>query len=217
MFTHLKICGITTLQDAMAAAQIGVTFLGFNFYAKSKRYISPEDAAQIIKALPPVVQTVGILVKPRLQDCLRAVEVSGVHFLQIYQPQDFEDFSVLPVPVIAAFRLQQGQKFNYRARGEHYVLVDAFTPTAFGGTGQTLDWWGIPKDIPRERLVLAGGITPENVLEALNTVNPAVIDVASGAEVFPGKKDAEKMKALQKAILTFNILKMNQLEHWLLR
>ena len=96
------------------------------------------------------------------------------------------------------------------------MLLDAFAPNVYGGTGKRLNWSKIPASVPRERLVLAGGITPQNILEALNTVNPAIIDVASGAEKAPGHKDVEKMRALQKAVLTFNILKMNSLQHYLL-
>ena len=216
MFTHLKICGITTHEDALAAAELGIAFLGFNFVEKSPRYVVPEKAKAIIRDLPAMVNTVGILVKATLKDCLKIVETTGVKFLQIYQPLDFDDFGLLPVPVIAAYRLKNGDTLDYRPGNEHYVLLDAFAPNVYGGTGKRLNWSKIPASVPRERLVLAGGITPQNILEALNTVNPAIIDVASGAEKAPGHKDVEKMRALQKAVLTFNILKMNSLQHYLL-
>ncbi len=215
MFTHLKICGITNHQDAQAAAELGISFLGFNFFKESPRYISPEKANSIISKLPAIINTVGILVKPTLQDCLQLVEQTGVKFLQIYQPLDFDDYALLPVPVIAAFRVKHNEHLEYQPKHAHYVLLDAFDARAFGGTGKTLNWSGLPASIPRERLVLAGGITPQNILEALNQVHPAIIDVASGSEKKPGIKDVEKMRALQKAVLTFNILKMNNLQNYL--
>lgn len=209
MFTHLKICGITNLQDALDVAHLGVTFLGFNFFPGSKRFIKPERAREIIKALPFTVRTVGILVKPTLKECQQIITQTGVDFLQIYQPQDFDDFELLNVPVIEAIRLKNDVPFVYKERNARYILIDAFDNQLFGGTGRPLDWQNIPADIPKEKLILAGGIKPENILQALNTVNPAVIDVASGSEYKPGKKDLAKVKALQKAVLTFNIYKMN--------
>lgn len=216
MFTHLKICGITNSKDALAAAELGITFLGFNFFKESTRFISPENAKNIIKALPAMVNTVGILVKPTLEDCLKVVESTGIKFLQIYQPLDFDDFALLPVPVIAAHRVKNGSTFDYKPANEQFVLLDAFDAKAYGGTGRPLNWTRLPSTVPRDRLVLAGGITPQNILEALNLVNPAIIDVASGSEKEPGIKDVEKMRSLQKAVLTFNILKMNNLQHYLL-
>ena len=210
MFTHLKICGITRLQDALQAADLGVSFLGFNFFKESKRYISPEKAAGIINRLPPTTHTVGILVKPTLEICQKIVNRTGVDFLQIYDPLDFDDFGLLPVPAIQALRIKDAKNVNFREANARYVLVDAFDEQEYGGTGRQWNWQKLSSEIPREKLILAGGIKPDNILEALNAVNPAVIDVASGAEKIPGKKDLRKMKALQKAVLIFNLLKMNR-------
>ncbi len=154
-FVRLKICGITALRDAVQITELGVPFLGFNFYPASKRYIAPEHARQIIENLPAAVHTVGILVRPTLEECLLTVKATGVKWLQIYDPQDFDDFTKLPVPVIAAYRLKKDECFEYRDKGEQYVLLDAFHPDEFGGTGSSLDWACLPPVVPKEKLALA--------------------------------------------------------------
>ena len=208
-FVRLKICGITALRDAVQITELGVPFLGFNFYPASKRYIAPEHARRIIKNLPAVVHTVGILVRPTLEECLLTVKATGVKWLQIYDPQDFDDFTKLPVPVIAAYRLKKGECFEYRDKGEQYVLLDAFHPDEFGGTGSSLDWDGLTSSVPRAKLALAGGITPGNIEQALEIVGPAIIDVATGSEHSPGRKDLQKTLALQKAVMRYNLRQLS--------
>ncbi len=210
MFTHLKICGITRLQDALKIAELGVSFLGFNFYERSPRFVTPGRAREIIRQLPAWVNTVGILVRPTLRQCLQILKHTEIKFLQIYDPLDFTDFNRLPAPVIAAFRLKDGVEFSYQMRGEQYVLLDAFHSGVYGGTGRTLNWLQLPAEVPRERLFLAGGINPDNILKALTAVNPAVIDVASGAECAPGVKDLEKVRAMQMTVLSFNLAKIDR-------
>ncbi len=205
VFTQLKICGITSEHDAQIAAEIGVAFLGFNFFPRSKRYIEPARAKQIIQSLAPTVQCVGIVVRPTLHQCRQILEETGVRWLQIYEPQDFDDFNRLPVPVIAAYRLQEKSPFEYTNQGEQFVLIDSYGTRDFGGTGRPLNWDNVPTSLPPKKLVLAGGITPHNITAALNKVNPAIIDVASGSELSPGKKDVRKILALQRAVLRFNL------------
>jgi phosphoribosylanthranilate isomerase len=200
MSTRLKICGITNQQDATACADLGVDLLGFNFYSGSPRFISFKDARFIIQEIPSTTQSVGILVRPRLVDVLEAIEQSGVEVVQIFKPQDFSDFSQIPVPVIIVKRIADTASDNYELNGATMILLDTYTPGKLGGSGKVFDWSLIPDSIPRERLVLAGGITPENVKDALNQVRPAVIDVANGAESAPGKKDLVKVKLLIEAI-----------------
>ncbi len=194
--TKLKICGITDLKQALALSDLKVDFLGFNFFKQSPRYISPEKANNIIERLSGQVKTVGILVKPTLEECLNLLSQVRLDFLQIYQPQDFKDFNRLPVKVISAHRLRSAANFKMPEKGETYVLLDVFHSHAFGGTGKQFDWTTIPKSLDRQRLILAGGITPANIARALKLVKPAVIDVASGVEVAPGIKDLKKVEAL---------------------
>ncbi len=200
MSTRLKICGITNQQDAIACTELGVDLLGFNFYSGSPRFISFKDARFIIQEIPTTTQSVGILVRPRLVGVLEAIEQSGVEVVQIFKPQDFSDFSQIPVPVIIVKRIEDTASDNYELNGATMILLDTYTPGKLGGSGKVFDWSLIPDSIPRERLVLAGGITPDNVKDALDQVRPAVIDVANGAESAPGKKDMEKVKQLLNAI-----------------
>ena len=200
MSTRLKICGITNQQDAITCAELGVDLLGFNFYSGSPRFISFKDARFIIQEIPSTTQSVGILVRPRLVDVLEAIEQSGVGVVQIFEPQDFSDFSQITVPVIIVKRIADTASDKYELNGAMMILLDTYTPGKLGGSGKVFDWSLIPDSIPRERLVLAGGITPDNVKDALDQVKPAVIDVASGAESAPGKKDLVKVKLLIEAI-----------------
>jgi phosphoribosylanthranilate isomerase len=198
--TQLKICGITNLDDALACARLGVDFLGFNFYSGSPRYISYEKTRSIIQNLPKDTKSVGILVRPKLIDVQEAIERSGVAFVQIIEPQDFSEFSQITVPVIITKRIKDPSSGIYELNGASMILLDTYTSNDFGGSGEKFDWSIIPESIPREHLILAGGITTENVKEALNRVRPAVIDVASGAESAPAIKDLVKVKKLVEAI-----------------
>lgn len=205
VLTKLKICGITTEADAWLCLDCGVDILGFNFFPQSERYLQPETARKIIRDLPFGVISVGILVKPTAETIENTLETSRVNALQIYQPVNIPDYRCLPVPIIDAFRIQTVQDFaNLPERHAKMILLDNFSKTNFGGSGKAFDWGIIPADFPRERLVLAGGITPRNISAALERVHPAIIDVASGGETIPGKKDPQKVKALMESICNHN-------------
>jgi phosphoribosylanthranilate isomerase len=177
-----------------------VDYLGFNFYPGSPRYLSTEKAHEIIRTLPSQVQSVGIIVRPKLNDVLNIIKMSNITMTQIIEPQDFTNFSLIPVPVIAVQRINDMVSQTFQLNGAAMLLLDTYVPDELGGSGKKFDWSLIPDSIPREKLVLAGGITPENVAEAVTTVKPAVIDVASGAEISPGKKDITKVKRLIEVI-----------------
>lgn len=204
MKTKIKICGITNFADARTTVNCGVDILGFNFYEKSLRYLAPEEARSIIRQLPFYVCCVGILVQPTKEEMLRIVEESHVKALQIYEPQSIIDFEDFPVPIINCYRLKNGIIPDISDDGAAMILLDTYSESAYGGTGIQFDWSKITNTIPRERLILAGGITVDNVDEALRLVNPAVIDVASGAEKEPGIKDIEKIAKLVKNLEVFN-------------
>jgi len=192
----LKICGITQQNDAITCANLGVDFLGFNFYSGSPRFISTQDASQIIREIPSITKSVGICVRPKRVDVLKVIEQSGVNIVQIQEPEDFSDLSQFPVPVIAVKRISDAISQNFELNGAEMILLDTYTAGKLGGSGKMFDWSLIPDSIPRDRLVLAGGITPDNVQRAIDQVNPAVIDVAGGAEREPGIKDMDKVKRL---------------------
>jgi len=202
--TRIKICGITNLQDAQAAVNCGVDILGFNFYKASPRYINPEATRTIIRQLPFYMSTVGILVQPRKDEMLQIAQESLVNALQVYEPQDIHDFHDFPIPIIYCIRLQDGEMLKIPENEAAMILLDTYSKSEYGGTGKRFDWAKITDTIPQERLILAGGIDTDNVEEALRIVNPAVVDVASGAEIEPGKKDEKKMAELVKKIESFN-------------
>jgi phosphoribosylanthranilate isomerase len=198
--TGLKICGITHRQDAIACADYGVDYLGFNFYTASPRFIAVDKACAIIQDLPTTTKSVAIVVRSTLIDVLEMITKSQVDMVQIHDPQDFSDFSEIPVPVISAKRIGESISGTIEFNGAEMILFDTLTPGKFGGSGKVFNWSLVPDNIPRDRLILAGGITPENVQIALDQVNPAVIDVASGAEYSPGIKDLTKVKRLLDVI-----------------
>lgn len=205
MQTRLKICGITGDTDALACADLGVHFLGFNFYPQSPRYIALQRAREIIGQLPLTSAAVGILVRPTLDEILRVIEITHISAVQLYDPVDCDDFSQLPVPVIVAVHASNENLTSTHWRGANMILLDAFAGHKLGGAGQKFDWTIIPQAIPRERLILAGGINPENIAAALEQVRPAMVDVASGAEISAGQKDIEKIRRMMKILFEFNL------------
>jgi phosphoribosylanthranilate isomerase len=200
MSVKLKICGIQTLSDAQSCSRLGVDMLGFNFFPDSPRYISPHAAKKIINKIPLTTICIGILVKPTLVEVLNVIKTSRIQAVQIYQPQDFEDFSEIPVPVIKVMRISDWNNKKIALGNANMILLDTYSADAYGGSGVAFNWDLIPGSISKERLILAGGITTENAAAAVQKVNPAVIDVASGAEMHPGKKDLEKVKRLLEEI-----------------
>lgn len=200
MSTRLKICGITSFNDAIACADLGVDYLGFNFFSGSLRYIYPGRARSIVQSLPQTIKSVAIIVRPKLSEVMDIVKQTGVDLVQIIEPVDFKDFYQIPVPVIITKRINEDMSEDYHLKGASMILLDTYTKNELGGSGKTFDWSLIPESIPRENLVLAGGITTLNIEEALIKVKPAIIDVASGAEIKPGIKDLEKVKRLVEII-----------------
>lgn len=191
---RVKICGITNLEDALAAVDYGADALGFVFFEKSPRSVLPEEAAEIISHLPPFVTTVGVFVNEVPSTIVRIMEFAGVDVVQLHGDEQ-PDLCTLWPRVIKAFRVRDvtdlGTLGHYRTAA---MLLDAYSPDAYGGTGQVFNW-----DIALEakrygRIVLSGGLTPENVGSAVERVMPYAVDVSSGVEREKGRKDAEKMR-----------------------
>jgi phosphoribosylanthranilate isomerase len=189
---RVKICGITRLEDALAAARAGADALGFNFWPKSKRYVDPRTAAEIIALLPPFVATVGVFVDPTREEAVQAAERSGVQWLQLHGDESPELCASLPLPVLKAIRVRHRASLDlldaYDVAG---FLLDTDTP-GYGGSGATFDWALAAEAALRAPIVLAGGLRPENVADAVRQVSPWAVDVASGVESAPGVKDHEK-------------------------
>jgi phosphoribosylanthranilate isomerase len=190
---RVKICGITRLEDALAALRAGADALGFNFWPRSKRYVEPQAANAIIRRLPPLVSTVGVFVDPGFDELLMAVGQSGVGAVQLHGDEPPEACALVPLPVIKGIRVKDRGSLaaldRYEVAG---FLLDADT-AGYGGSGQTFDWSIAAEAAARAPVLLAGGLTPENVAEAVRAVRPWGVDVASGVEAAPGVKDAEKM------------------------
>ena len=195
----IKICGITNYKDAAAAVEMGADFLGFNFYPKSPRYIPAEDAAKIISKLPAFVDIVGVFVNALLEQIQKAIGRCQLNWVQLHgdeDPQFCGSLHSINVRTIKAIRakdrqaVQQAQKYFSDA-----VLLDAFDPEKYGGTGKTFDW-SIMGHFDKP-VFLAGGINPDNVSEAAR-LDVYAIDVCSGIESEPGKKDYKKMEKLFK-------------------
>src|SRR5512143_3198323 len=190
----VKICGITRLDDALLAARLGADALGFNFWPGSKRYIDPGAARAIIERLPPFVTAVGLFVNQPPTEVLAAAAESGVTVVQLHGDEPPQDCNGYPIPAIKALRVTRPEGLaemeRYRVQA---ILLDA--PCAgFGGSGTACDWAVAREAAARRAVVLAGGLTPENVAEAVRAVRPWAVDVASGVESAPGVKDAERMR-----------------------
>ena len=205
MTPKLKVCGITLIEDAQVAIECGAEFLGFNFYRKSPRYISPEAARTIIEQLPSGVITVGIFVnEAQPQDVLEILKVSGVQLAQLHGDEDADYCAAVGAErVIKALRVGEGfdvrQVLSYPAWA---ILLDAFDKNLYGGTGKTANWEVAREAAKLTRLFLAGGLSPENIAEAIQAVQPFAVDVNSGVESAPGKKAADKLKKLKQEMET---------------
>lgn len=191
---RVKICGITRLDDALAAVALGADALGFNFWPRSKRYLPPGEARAIVRRLPPFVTAVGVFVDPSRDEVLRAVDASGVGVAQLHGDEPPELCASLPLPVLKGVRVSGPHALaalaSYEVQG---FLLDAPSP-GYGGSGGTFDW-SLAAEVARElRVVLAGGLGPDNVAEAVRVVRPWAVDVASGVERGPGVKDEERMR-----------------------
>jgi phosphoribosylanthranilate isomerase len=201
MNTRVKICGITNLADAQAAVEARADALGFNFYEKSPRYVSPKTAAAISKQLAPFVMRVGVFVNAAADLVLRAIGEAGLTMLQFHGDEPPEFCTQFGLMSMKAFRIRE-EKFlaeltNYQTDA---FLLDAFSPEARGGTGETFNWdLAIEAQKFGKPIFLAGGLTPENVAEAVKKVQPFGVDVSSGVEISPGKKDHAKMRAFIQA------------------
>jgi phosphoribosylanthranilate isomerase len=190
---RVKICGVTRLEDALQAARLGADALGFNFWPGSKRFLAPAAARSIVERLPPFVTPVGVFVNQPEAEIRRAAEESGVRVLQLHGDEPPELCARLPLPVVKAVRVGGALPLDaLRAYPVAAFLLDA--PSAgYGGSGATFDWSLAEGVAGLGPLILAGGLTPENVAAAVRRVRPYAVDVASGVESAPGVKDVSKM------------------------
>jgi phosphoribosylanthranilate isomerase len=202
--TLVKICGITNLPDALAAVGAGADALGFNFYPPSPRYIEPLNAREIIDQLPPHVLTVGVFVNQETPDSLRQIATEAdVAALQLHGDespaycQALADLYVIKVLAVGKyFNVQQASAYDVKA-----IMLDASDNRLRGGTGRVIDW-SVAEEVRKlvPRLFLAGGLSTENVQQAISSVNPYAVDVCSSLEDVPGKKNHQRLRAFVKSV-----------------
>jgi phosphoribosylanthranilate isomerase len=202
----VKICGITNWADARKSVEEGANFLGFNFYRKSPRYISPAAAGRIIKRLPKGVKAVGVFVNEPEENILAVARIAGLGQIQLHGDESPEMVSRLrrEFPVIKAIRVRSKRQLSRMAdfAKADALLLDGFDAKLRGGSGRTFDWRLIRGASVRKKLFLAGGLTPENIQEAIGAGQPYAVDVCSGIEARPGKKDAGRIAAFMSAVRT---------------
>ena len=205
MAYRTKICGITNIEDARIAVAAGVDALGFVLYRKSPRYVDPMMVQQIVAQLPPFVLPVGVFVNEEIKIVRDLMDTCGLAFAQLHGDESATYCRELSRPVLKALRLKDRSTFvalaEFQARVEvRGFVLDALSEEAYGGTGQVVDWGLARQAAQAATVILAGGLTPENVGQALRAVQPYGVDVSSGVEVTPGKKDHEKVRAFLRAV-----------------
>ena len=205
---RVKICGVRTLEEAEAATAAGADALGFNFWPKSPRYILPGEAARIVASLPALVNSIGVFVNEELDRVREIVSEVGLDAVQLHGEETPRYcLGLNGAKVIKAFRV--GKDFDLDTIRDYPVsaiLLDAKVEGQYGGTGRRFSWDLAIEARRRAHVILAGGITIDNVAEAITTVRPFAIDVCSGVESEPGRKDLTKMRELMKEVARANLL-----------
>ena len=193
--TRIKSCGITKQEDALCAIAAGADALGFVFYKKSPRYVLPETVQQIISLLPPFVTTVGLFVNAGVDVIEQTVQRTGINVIQLHGDESPEECRFSSTPVIKAVRVKDADSLagieRYRVSA---LLLDAWNDQQYGGTGESFNWQLVRNLTGPFPLILAGGLNPDNVAEAIRVVNPYAVDVSSGVETSPGEKDHNKIR-----------------------
>lgn len=201
MTVKLKICGNTSFEDASAAIDCGAEYLGFIFYPKSPRYITPLAARAIIERLPDAIISVGVFVnESRPEDVDEILRVSGARMAQLHGDES-PDYCAKVGAERVIKGLRVGDDFDARRVLDYptsAVLLDAFDAKLYGGTGKTANWTIAREAAKLTKVFLAGGLSPENIVEAIRAVGPFAVDVNSGVESAPGRKDVSKLRRLRE-------------------
>ena len=200
--TRVKICGITRPEHARAAAAAGADAIGLVFYEPSPRYVTPVRAREVCAALPPLVSVVGVFVNPEPRDIETVVEGLPVDLLQFHGEESPELCAGAGRPYVKAVRVRTGEDIAQAAArypDARALLLDAHHDALWGGTGARFDWDVVPEDVGCP-VVLAGGLTPENVAGAIRRVRPFAVDVSGGVESAPGEKDARSIERFMKEV-----------------
>jgi len=201
MPVKVKICGITNLNDAIAAAEAGADAVGFIFHDRSPRFVAIEAAAEIARALPPFIIKVGVFVNAPEEFVHRAIADCGLNLLQFHGSESPAYCIQFGLMSMKAFRIRDGKSLlaipQYKTDA---WLLDAYSSESLGGTGEKFDWdLAVEAQNLGRPIFLAGGLTPQNIADAVRRVRPYAVDVSSGVEAVPGKKDHAKLKAFIQA------------------
>ncbi len=197
----VKICGITNVADALMAAAAGADALGFIFYEHSPRFVTPESVSEIVQALPPHIVKVGVFVNASPERVAEAAARGSLNILQFHGDESPDYCLQFGLMSMKAFRVQNSESLEkLKEFPTHAWLLDAYTPGALGGTGEVFDWdLAIQAKQMGRPVFLAGGLTPDNVARAVSRVQPYGVDVSTGVEAAPGRKDPEKVRRFIQA------------------
>lgn len=191
---EVKICGLTNRDDALAALEAGADYLGFVIYGGSPRGIAAGDAARILAGIGVPVRAVGVFVNESRANVEQIAGDCGLYAVQLHGDEEADDFVGMPVALWRSVRLENVTDGTLAEWGAERLVVDASVPGMYGGTGVAADWSAASRLAERCPVMLAGGLTPENVAEAIGVVRPLGVDTASGVEDRPGRKDLEKLR-----------------------
>lgn len=200
MTVEIKICGMTNAEDARAALELGADYVGFVLYAGSKRHVTPTALRRLVEATPALTGVVGVFVNMPRREVEQVAKDCGLKAVQLHGDEAVAEFASMPVPV---WRAVKRVGATWVPAPAHWpaprYLVDAAVPGQYGGTGQVADWPAAAEMARAHPVMLAGGLTPENVAEAVRVVQPLGVDVVSGVEREPGRKDHARMAAFIRA------------------
>jgi phosphoribosylanthranilate isomerase len=202
MTTRVKICGITNVNDALCATKYGADAIGLVFYKESPRYVSVEVASAIIEALPPFVSVVGLFVNAKKHEVNAILEGVKLDILQFHGDETMAECEQYYLPYLKAIRVKASSNLLQccaEFTSAKALLLDAYSDAAFGGTGQVFDWKLIPSNLPK-KIILAGGLTADNVGESILQVRPYAVDVSGGVEQSKGLKSEAKIAAFMSAV-----------------
>ncbi len=192
---RVKICGITNREDALMAVEAGADALGFVFFQGSSRHVTADQAAAIIGHLPPFVQTVGLFVNEELATVNATADRCGLDLVQLHGDEAPDFAAAVTRRVIKAFRVKDATVLDHLAEFPRATcLLDAWSPTAYGGTGTAFNWDIAAAAARQCPIILAGGLTTDNVAQAIRAVSPYAVDVSSGVECSPGRKDPDLVR-----------------------
>ncbi|MCX7797466.1 MAG: phosphoribosylanthranilate isomerase [Melioribacter sp.] len=191
---RVKICGITNIEDALYCCKLGADALGFVFYKNSKRFIDYSEAKNIIKSLPPFISKVGVFVNTDYKEINEVAEKIGLTLIQLHGDETFDLVNKIKLPVIKSFRIKNDFDFSILDKYPNcYYLFDSFSENEFGGTGKNFNWDLIPNEL-KTKIILAGGISTENIEFIYKNIKPMAVDLSSSVEITVGKKSYDKLK-----------------------